>query len=68
MRFEVITKETGYKVRDIVTGKFVGYSYGKPLYENEGHNLCFVWSNYYSARGFAQKMDAMNNGTGKCVA
>lgn len=59
-RFEVVDVETGHKVRDTLNGKYVAFSFSNPpLYEGEGHNAGSVWGNYYAARGFAQRLGAM---------
>lgn len=64
-RFEVVTFGTRYKVIDNSNKQYVGYSYGKPVYENEGKDVkFFVWNNYNSALGFAYKMNARNPHSG----
>lgn len=58
-RFEVLESETGnYKVFDNVANRFVRYSYSKPPLYSTLENPGTVWQNYYSARGFSQKLAA----------
>jgi hypothetical protein len=53
-RFTVEATETGkYRVVDSENGKSLRFGYNNPpLYGNT------EWNNFYSARGFAQKMNA----------
>lgn len=54
-RFVVIEKTNGkYAVRDMTNGEDCGFSFqSPPLYKST------EWNNYYSARCFAQRLEAM---------
>ena len=55
-RFEVVESGTRYRVRDHITGGFLRFSYDRNAIPFADENNAALWGNFYSARGFAQKM------------
>lgn len=60
-RFIVVQRENGrYAVRDNRNDRYVRYGYNNPpLYASPRRSIT-EWDNYYSARGFCQKLAARN--------
>ncbi len=60
-RFRVVRAESGrYRVEDRDNGHFLRYSYSTPPLYGSPARPADEWGNYYSARGFCQKMAARN--------
>lgn len=61
MRFEVVEMNGGkYKVMEVDTGSFVRFGYNNPPLFETHEKPAAVWNNYYSARGFADKLSHIN--------
>lgn len=59
-RFVVIEKTNGkYVVRDKLNGRYVRYGYNNPPLYARSKRSVTEWDNYYSARCFAQRLEAM---------
>lgn len=59
-RFEVTAECGGYRVRDRASGKALRFSYDRKSLPLTSDDLAPVWQNFYSARGFAQKMSRLH--------
>ena len=51
------TDDHKYKVVERMTGRAVRFSFGTPLFATDDHPAT-IWNNYYSARGFADRLSA----------
>jgi hypothetical protein len=64
MRFQVVTCVNGkYKVLDSQVDKFCTYSgrgLNPPKYEGESKCFYCTWNNFYSAKGFADRLETAN--------
>lgn len=65
-RFEVIELDNGktvrYKVLDRKSNRYVRYGYVLPVQHETKKKPATQWMNYYSARGYCQKMQARVKG------